>query len=192
VGWAFLGGGANPALNTLIETREGSRAINQKNGNPAPLTMRFATLWFDHGKGTRNGSYAYVVLPGRTARATADYAEKPQVELLSNTPQLQAARLPQRGLTAIVGWEAGSVTDIAFDHPVLLVVQDTADTLSVAISDPTMLLSDPVRVQFTRDVREVRSSSDRIKLVSNSPLVIEFDPKGANGQSHRIDLTASR
>lgn len=191
VGWAFLGG-SSPALNTLVETREGSRAINQKNGNPAPLTMRFATLWFDHGKGMVNGSYAYAVLPGRTAQATAAYAEKPPVEVLANTPQLQAVRLAERGLTAIVGWNAGSVSDIAFDQPVLLMVQDSADTLSVAISDPTMLLSNPVKVQFARNVKEVRSSSERIKMVSNSPLVIEFDPKGANGQSHRIDLAIGR
>ena len=178
LGWVFLHG--SPALNTLRETRS-------ITSGGATRTMDFATLWFDHGSGLNDGQYAYALLPGRTPEELAAYATDPKVDVI-NTKPVQAVRDSARGLTGIVGWEAGALGDISFDAPLLLMIEETDGRLSVALSDPTMKLTAPVTVKLPHSVRSVDVSNERIQVESQSPLVLVFDPAGANGQSQRIEF----
>lgn len=185
--WVFLG--SNPALNTLVETRSGSRKDTHiKSGDPTPLTMRFATLWLDHGKGLNNGNYSYVILPGRTADQVKAYAAKPAVEIVSNTPAAQVVKDPASGFTGIVGWTAGEAAGVTFSEPLLILVHEQAGKLSIGLSDPTMKLENPVTVRFAQSVKSATAPNERIKVVSQSPLTLEFSPSGANGQSQRIEF----
>jgi len=188
LGWVFLDG--NPALQTLIETRNGSRLDTHiVRGDPTPLSMRFATLWLDHGKGQTNGTHAWVILPGRSAEQVQAYAAKPGVQILTNTPTLQVVRDAAAGFTGIVGWQAGEIEKIQFDQPVLLAIHESDGKLSVAVSDPTMKLNSPVKIQLPQAVKAVVTPNERIKVVSPSPLVLEFDPAGANGQTQRVEFS---
>lgn len=71
-----------------------------------PITRSYFTLWLDHGKSPKDATYAYVLLPGCDAAATAAFAAAPGVEILANTPQVQAARNTKEGVTGFSFWEA--------------------------------------------------------------------------------------
>ncbi len=178
LGWVFLEG--SPDLNTLRETR----SITQGG---ATRSMDFATLWFDHGSGLSDGQYAYVLLPGRTTEELAAYVDEPRVEVV-NTKPVQAVRDRSRGLIGIAGWEAGGFGPIRFDAPILLMIGESENGLSVAVGDPTMKLTKPVTIQLPYSVQAVEKSNKRIQVKSRSPLELVFDPAGANGQSRRIEF----
>ena len=95
---------------------------------------------------------------------------------------------PGAGITGFVGWAAGEAEKISFDQPVLLLVREQEGKLSVAVSDPTMKLEAPVTLKFPQSVKSLTAPNDRIKVVTQSPLVLEFNPAGANGQSHRVEF----
>lgn len=188
LGWVFLDG--NPPLHSLIETRNGSRRDTHiKTGDPTPRSMRFATLWLDHGKGQNNSGYAYVVLPGRTQQQLQAYAAKPPVSILSNTASAQSVSDPALGLTGIVAWSPGEISGVSLDQPALVLIQDSGKELSVAVSDPTMRLKDPVTIKLPHRVKSATLTDDRIKVVSLAPLTLEFQPDGANGQTHRVSFS---
>ncbi len=65
------------------------------------------TAVIEHGTKPSDASYAYIVVPNADAQATRSYAEKPPVEILANTPQLQAVRQTETGVTQAVFYEPG-------------------------------------------------------------------------------------
>lgn len=186
--WVFLDG--NPVLNTIIETRNGSRKDTHiKTGDETPLSMRFATLWLDHGKGLSNSTYAYVILPGRNPDAVKAYAAKPGVEILSNTAEMQAVRDKAAGFTCLAAHQPGEVSGISLSQPGLAMVAEKAGAISLAISDPTMKLKTPVRLKTTLTAKSAIKTDECIKVISLSPLEIEFTPNGLNGQTRRAEFT---
>ena len=92
-------------VNLQREARTGSwYAISQPYNPKEPITRSYFTLWLDHGKSPKDATYAYVLLPGRDAAATAAFAAAPGVEILANTPQVQAARNTKEGVTGFSFW----------------------------------------------------------------------------------------
>jgi hyaluronate lyase len=183
LGWVFLDG--NTPFRTLLETRTGSRADITRGAEKTPLTLSFATLWFDHGKGVRNGSYAYVTLPGRDAAAVRQYAVRPALEIRSNSPELQAVRDSASGISGIVGWKPGSVDGVKFDQPGIFVIRRGATGIMVAISDPTMRLEKPLRLVLDLNASSVVRADPGIRVISQAPLELEVDLRGALGQTRQ-------
>jgi hyaluronate lyase len=188
LGWVFLQG--NPALNTLIETRSGARTdTHPKKGDPTPISMRFATLWLDHGKGLSNSTYAYVILPGQDAGQVEAYAAKPGVEILSNTAAIQAVRDKAAGVMGVVAYEPSEVAGISLSQPALAMLEEKPGIITLAISDPTMRLKTPVRLKTKLAAKAAIKTDERIQVISLSPLEIEFKPDGLNGQSHTAEFS---
>lgn len=102
--------------------------------------ISFFELWFDHGINPNNSIYAYVLLPNKSVEETALYAENPDVEVLINTPKIQAVRQNKLGITGIVFWEAGEFEGITVSHPMIIMVRDTDMGYELAVSDPTQKL----------------------------------------------------
>jgi len=82
-----------------------------------------------------------VILPDKNAEETAAYAQNPDIEILSNTDKIQAAREKELGITGIVFHEAGSLENISVSQAIILIY----DGETVKIADPTQKL-DSVRV----------------------------------------------
>ena len=106
-----------------------------------PANPSFFELWIDHGEKPQGEKYAYVLLPGRTAEQTAEYAANADIEILSNTAKLQAVRENRCGITQMVFWEAGACGDVAVNAPLIVQVRKENDKLFVSIADPTHKLS---------------------------------------------------
>lgn len=159
-------------VNLQREARTGSwYAISQPYNPKEPITRSYFTLWLDHGKSPKDATYAYVLLPGRDAAATAAFAAAPGVEILANTPQVQAARNTKEGVTGFSFWEAaGPVAGVSADAPASVIVHETPETITVGVSDPTHLNTGAVRVTLSEaKAAKVAEEHPEVKVVSLSP-----------------------
>lgn len=100
----------------------------------------FIEMRLSHGISPQKGSYAYVVLPKKTADETANYSENPDIEILVNTDKIQAVNEKTLGIRATVFWQAGSFENIAVSAPMIVMNQYEKEVCRVSISDPTQLL----------------------------------------------------
>ena len=178
-------------VNLQREARTGSwYAISQPYNPKEPITRSYFTLWLDHGKSPKDATYAYVLLPGRDAAATAAFAAAPGVEILANTPQVQAARNTKEGVTGFSFWEAaGPVAGVSADAPASVIVHETPETITVGVSDPTHLNTGAVRVTLSEaKAAKVAEEHPEVKVVSLSPVVLEVGMDGSLGRTRSVTL----
>ncbi len=150
-------------------------------------TNSFMELWFSHGVDPEGGTYAYALLPNKTPDETAAYAADPDIEILSNTPELQAVRDKKAGLTGIVFWEAGSYGDITVDKPMIVMMEEADGKIKISASDPTQKLSE-ANITVKRAMKPI--SSDIMMSVTNSAAgaVIHLDLKDSQGRPMQADF----
>ncbi|MCK9478303.1 MAG: polysaccharide lyase beta-sandwich domain-containing protein [Firmicutes bacterium] len=103
-----------------------------KTGN----STSFAELWLNHNANPQDETYAYVLLPSATADETEMYSLNPDIEVLSNTSQIQAVRNTKSGITGIVFWEAGTFGDITASVPLAIMIRETDNEYVISMSDP--------------------------------------------------------
>ncbi|WP_086820904.1 polysaccharide lyase 8 family protein [Allokutzneria sp. NRRL B-24872] len=141
-GWAHLagvGGYVFPA-STRVHTETG----------------KYAVLVFDHGRNPRSSHYEYVLLPGRTAEETAEYASNPKTVVLSNTAQKQAVR--HGDILAANFYEPGTVEDVSAENPAAVVL----DRRTLAVSDP-MRSQEPLVLNVFRPSLRIRVDAEHGK-----------------------------
>ncbi len=99
------------------------------------------SLWLDHGKSPSNACYSYIVAPAVGLEKMKAYAKNPPVEVISNTPDLQAVR--HKGLKIIQAafYKAGVLRIknglvITVNKPCLLLVHQKKEGLQIAVSNP--------------------------------------------------------
>lgn len=100
------------------------------------------SLCIDHGSSPTNSTYSYVVCPGMSARQAKAYAERPEVEVLSNTAEMQAVRHRTLKLSQIAFFKPGNLeidekTTVAVDKPCLVMIHHVGHEFRLSISDPT-------------------------------------------------------
>ena len=146
----------------------------------------FFELWLDHGKDPQGGTYAYVMLPGKTAQETGNYAADPDVEILENTPSLQVVREKKLGITAMVFWDAGEYNGIRVDQPMMLMVQDRESGYRISVSDPTRKLSSGKVTLPKAMLAQTQDAKMNITAGSNTQISIDFE--GSDGRSMVAEL----
>jgi chondroitin AC lyase len=116
----------------------------------ADVASDLFTLTIDHGPAPNASSYAYYVLP-------SDQRHEQRVEILSNTPTIQAASIDGKWL-GVVFWSPGKIGfkghDIAVDQRCIITVDAQPDTLRVSLADPTQKLKS-IRVTVDDNPRDV-------------------------------------
>lgn len=123
------------ALQALKETRTGNWA--DQGGDSGTATGTYATFYVDHGVKPTDATYAYMLLPGKSAKETAAYATAPDVEILRQDGSVHAARDKRQNILAANFWEAGSVAGITVSAPASVTVGTKGDLMTVGVSDPT-------------------------------------------------------
>ncbi|MEV4361609.1 polysaccharide lyase beta-sandwich domain-containing protein [Nonomuraea sp. NPDC049625] len=142
-----------------------------------------------------DAGYAYAVLPGASAAATARYAAGPAVEVLANTAQAQAVRCGRLRLHAVNFWQAGTVRTpdgpITADGPCSLLIRRHGPTLRVALSDPSRT-AQTVSVTLPWPVKSVESGDDTVRLVrtADGPArwAVSVAVGGTRGHTHSAVL----
>lgn len=115
--------------------------------------MDVFTLGINHGVGPKDGSYAYIVVPGKTsAQEMKAYQKKNAIEILSNNPKIQAVRNTKLNVWMVTFFEAGTFThkelSINVDNPCILMIKDiTSKSANLHIADPGQTQS-PIQVEL--------------------------------------------
>lgn len=139
-------------------------------------------LWFSHGINPISGSYAYILLPNRTKEQTEAYAKENQVEILSNTGEIQAVRKKNLGTTGIIFWKEGTFEGISVNKPCIVMYSENETGMKIAVSDPTQKLSE-LKLTITGEYNV--KSQDDCASVSNptNNTVVTYDMTGSAGRS---------
>jgi len=131
VGYVFARG-VQPRLSTAEQ--KGSWA-DIGTGSAEVLSENVFKLWIDHGLQAANASYSYIVLPDASAAKTEERAAKPDIEILSNTPQVQAARQSPTDRMMAAFYTAGQIDfatghTLSVDQPCLLILSSSRVTIA--------------------------------------------------------------
>ncbi|WP_327674018.1 MULTISPECIES: polysaccharide lyase 8 family protein [unclassified Streptomyces] len=187
-GYVFPAGGS---LRALREERTGTwRSLNtgaDTGGSTTPIIRRYATLWFDHGPSPESASYAYVLLPGATAAATATWSRSTPVRVRTNSATVQAVESPRLGLLAAHFWAAGSVDGLRADGPGTVLVRRRDDGITVAVSDPGRT-GTTLSVELPFAVRRVVRADDTVSVTPGRRPVVTVRVAGSRGHTHTADL----
>lgn len=111
--------------------------------------------YLNHGTKPTDGSYAYIVYPGRTAAETEAYAAANEIEILSNTPDIQAVRHNGLKLTQISFYEPGELNvgngeSISVDFPCVVMVDESEERAKISAAVTDNLPGQFVNVKITR------------------------------------------
>lgn len=185
IGYVFP---AASSLQVLRESRSGS--YNDINRGPftnsTVQTRSYLTLWFDHGAQLTGAGadYGYVILPGATAARTASYAQNPDIEILANTPLVQAVRDRALKATGVNFWAAASVADFTCDRAVSLTLLERDGQLHLGLSDPTQESTGPVTLELPYAADSVVTKDPLVTIVALAPrLRLQFAVAGTRGRS---------
>jgi len=202
--WAHLSGNVTgsdigyyfptPAnVNGLREARTGAWSdIDRRAGTPQdPITRNYLTLWFDHGANPTNDTYAYVVLPNKTADQVRDYAITPDIAVLENSTEAQAVRENTLKITGVNFWNdavktAGGVTS---NKKASVMVKETDTEIEVSVSDPTHANTGSISIELNRDALGTFAADAGITVTQLSPTIkFNVNVSGAHGKTFKASF----
>ena len=158
----------------------------------------FIEMWLEHGKKPVNDSYAYAILPNKTAEETAQYAQNPDIEVLMCTEKIHAVKERTTGLLGIVFWEAGSFGNITVSKPMAIMLRETEKGYLLSVSDPSQLLQE-AEVTFSQELmvcekqEGVKTPEELIEQFTQSPCneYLTVTTKKGVGTTLHFDLSKS-
>ncbi|MDR1746808.1 MAG: polysaccharide lyase 8 family protein [Tannerella sp.] len=177
-------------IQLMRETRQGSWKEISFYGNPQMLSRDYFTLWTSHGKNPENAGYTYVLLPCKNVQETKEYAARPNIKILANTPYVQAVQALKERVTGWNFWEAATtpVAGVSVDAPASVIIRETEDELFVGVSDPTQS-NNRITVTVHQPVKAVAESNDAMIALTLKPeLTLLVDVTGALGSTKTIRL----
>jgi hyaluronate lyase len=202
VEWAYLEGNEEGAdigyyfpekadLHVKKELREGKWSDINYGGPEEVMKRSYATMWFDHGKNPNAATYAYTILPNRSADGIEQYAENPDIQILRNDKAVQAVHETTQNILGANFWEstkqrAGPLT--VYDKA-SITMKETEDELEIAVSDPTMENDGTIEVEIDRKAFGVIEADEHVKVTKLKPFIkLEIDVKGAKGKTFTTKL----
>ena len=135
-------------INLSNKTETGSWfKINHQSDSPKQeVSKEVFKLWFNHGTRPDNATYQYIVVPN-TSEKELTGRKTGEINILSNTTELQAVQHTGLNITEIVFYTAGQVKisdglSIGMDGPGLLLLHtDGFRPKSITVEDPSRKLS---------------------------------------------------
>ena len=135
-------------VNLSNQTETGSWfKINHQSDSPKEeVSKEVFKLWFNHGARPENATYQYIVVPNTNEKELIGRNAN-EINILSNTPELQAVQHTGLNITEIVFYRAGQVKisdglTIGMDGPGLLLLHtDGFRPKTISVEDPSRKLS---------------------------------------------------
>jgi hyaluronate lyase len=204
-GYYFPGGAANLQAAFVSNSGSWSDVTGGRRRNPAlsafpsfssfsfngSYTEDYLKLWFNHGVNPSNATYAYVILPNMTASSTAAYAADPDIVVITNTPEVQAAKKPSLGVVAANFWTGGthSVDLITANEPSSIITSHKSSDFAVGISDPTQTNSGSITVTLDQAATALVSADPGVTVERLSPkIVLSVDLNGSLGRTFQASF----
>ncbi len=151
----------------------------------------FVEVWIDHGKLPENATYEYVIVPSTCMRIDDffSFAETPDYTVLSNTESVQAVSDGASGVTGYTFWEGAECNGITTDFACNMIVKETENEITIAISDFTHYgAGNQTGGTITLSGNYTLSSADEGLSFSGNTITVDRNV-ASNGQSLTIVLT---
>jgi chondroitin AC lyase len=202
IDWVFHGGIGYvfPEPSSVYVQNDGVagswRRINKQTESPTEeVRQDMFKLWIDHGESPTDASYEYIIVPATSVEKLEGGRSRKNVDILSNTPEIQAVGHRELNIFQIVFYEAGEIAlskdlNLVSDSPgIVMLKMDGENIKSISVSDPNrelgkMHLSISDRIEKNED--GFSAIWDSAEKVSNITMAL---PEGVDaGKSVTIDL----
>ncbi len=117
--------------------------ISKQSDSPKEeVNMDVFKLWLDHGKRPSEESYEYIVVPAASLEKMEQNRSKNNIEVLSNTPEVQAAMNTSLGIIQAVFFQAGEIRvsenlKLVSDNPGIVMMKlDGEKVTEISVADP--------------------------------------------------------
>lgn len=155
------------------------RGTTKSSFNTQVITHNVFSLDINHGTGFTGGSYSYVVVPGLDVASMATYPLS-DLQILSNTGNIQAVKSVPHGLTLANFFGSGTVDGITVSHSCSIMVRDDGNTIEVTVSDPKQVITGDLTIQIARPTAGLIEADGEVKVDQFSPSI-----------SMRVNMAAS-
>ena len=172
-------------LSNQVETGTWAAITDEKNISTEVISEEVFTLWFDHGKKPEGAAYQYIVVPDVTEQELAETSQNNRsIEVLSNTPAIQAVRQSKLGISQLAFYQAGKLEiqpniEVRLDSPGMVMLKMREGRLSeLTLADPSRKIS---RMLVTvSGIYKAQGDNYRtiVDLKQNSTLFIVDLPQG--------------
>ncbi|GAB7080018.1 polysaccharide lyase family 8 super-sandwich domain-containing protein [Megalodesulfovibrio paquesii] len=138
VGWLSMD---DSPLQVRAAVQEGDWQDINQSYDSIPASEKVLSLWKDHGVSPREATYAVLVGLAQDEAAFRTLVKSPSVQVLANTPALQAAACPSRNLTGAAFYAPGELTIrpgliLQAVQPCLVWLVESQDTMAVSVANP--------------------------------------------------------
>lgn len=207
VSWAHLQGSVSgsdigyyfPGTSTvagLRESRGGSWSQVNTSGSTSSITRSYLSLAIPHGTSPTNATYAYVLLPNRTASQTAAYAANSDIAVLENSDTAQAVSDAATGTVGVNFWlnasktiSVGGAAYLISDKQASVLVTETSSQIKIVVSDPTQTNAGSINLELKKIAASLASASSGITVSQLSPSIkLAVNVNGAKGKTFKVVL----
>ncbi len=122
-------------------------SINKQSSSPKDeVNLDIFQVWINHGEKPSNETYEYIVVPATTIEEMDNQVSHNNIEILSNTPYLQAVKNNALNITQIVFYKAGEIQitenlKLIADSPgIIMVKTNGAMLIELSAADPNRKL----------------------------------------------------
>ncbi|MDR2036567.1 MAG: polysaccharide lyase beta-sandwich domain-containing protein [Bacteroidales bacterium] len=142
VGYIFPGP-ARVILSNQEQTGNWYSINKQVNSSRKAIQADVFKLWIDHGPRARNATYQYMIMPASSKEQVEAAAANPVIDIVVNTPQIQAVYHNGLHILQVVFYKNGEVRlsnglVVGMDSPGMLMLKDDGTTIrEISISDPS-------------------------------------------------------
>ncbi|WP_082595680.1 polysaccharide lyase family 8 super-sandwich domain-containing protein [Paenibacillus sp. Soil750] len=152
-------------------------------------TRNYMTLWLNHDVRPHDAAYSYIQLPKKDAADVAAYSVTPDVTILSNTSDVQAATDTTLGITGMNFWKRGILGSVKANDPSSLMVKEAGNELQLSVSDPTHK-QDKISFEIKKQGIGVISKDSTVTVLQLSPTIkFEVDTTVDPGKTHNVSFT---
>ncbi len=131
-------------VNLKNSTESGSwYRINRQTDSPKDkIELDVFKLWLDHGQCPSEESYQYIVVPATDIESLQNNTSKNNLEILINTPELQAVKQMDLGICQLVFYKAGEIKisenlTLSTDNPGIVMVKFDGEKVNdISVTDP--------------------------------------------------------
>ncbi|WP_254513275.1 polysaccharide lyase family 8 super-sandwich domain-containing protein [Anatilimnocola floriformis] len=148
----------------------------------------------DHGTKVQNATYAYAMVPDKSADEVEAYTNNLPFTVLSNTANLQAVRHNGLNQTQASFFAAGSLyldatTKITVTQPCNLIIKQNGDQLTITAADPRQLTT-PIVVEINRQVTGSGATWNATTKVTKLSIALPAAPNAGSSATKTFTLGA--
>jgi hyaluronate lyase len=156
-----------------------------ETGSEATQANPFLTLWFDHGTQAKAATYAYAILPAKTAAQTQAYAASTPITVLAHNGTVHAVQQNARHAVGAVFWAPGSVGKLSADRACIAYYEETAEGLTLAVSDPTHQIS-TFHITIDEPLTPVQLPPEVTSMIADGRTILTY--RAEKGRNYLVSL----